>query len=432
MQADRITSNVSETTALGKRMSTVEQTASGLSVQLGNVSSAKYLASNYAQPLSTVKTWAAEGHVDNWTVASTSGVRVGDTAYVRMKVSDANVYVYVVVSVTTVTSATAIKGVSHGYVDQSGIDASIAAAAAQTTANTANGTANTAKTNAATAQSTANTARTEAANAAKTATNYLEYSSAGLDVGNKSSGKWSGFRTRMAASAFQVLDAAGTVLASYGANLVELGKNAKTAVIKLCGGAGEVTGVVGGTRDGLKISSGDLWLAGQTLTMQVVEAFVSGSLRIGNTLLTGDGYWLFGDGGAFGELCTNKSSAYPVYGAKILYDNGSGAVCPIGLNETSANFKYVEVYFGKLDGTQGGHKCVKVYAPNGKRFILDQANPVSSQDVLQLVSARMRFSGAQIVNEYNGYTANHYKGTASVGTTTEVSAIKIYRVVGYK
>lgn len=307
VQADRITSNVTETNGLKSRMSTVEQTASGLSVQLGNVSSAKYLASNYAQPLSTVKTWAAEGHVDNWTVASTSGVRVGDTAYVRMKVSDANVYVYVVVSVTTVTSATAIKGVSHGYVDQSGIDASIAAAAAQTTANTANGTANTAKanaataqstantanstantakTNAATAQSTANTARTEAANAAKTATNYLEYSSAGLDVGNKSSGKWSGFRTRMAASAFQVLDAAGTVLASYGANLVELGKNAKTAVIKLCGGLGTITQstesiggssysslsvksssaiVVEGTSAAVK-GSGDVWVGGTRIT----------------------------------------------------------------------------------------------------------------------------------------------------------------------
>ena len=147
-QADRIASNVAETTKLGTRMTTVEQTASGLSVSLGNTDKA--------------------------------------------------------------------------------------VAAAQSTANTA-------KTNAATAQSTANTARTEAANAAKTATNYMEYSSAGLDVGNKSSGKWAGFRTRMASSAFQVLDAAGAVLASYGASLVELGKNSATAVIKFCNGLVQIT-----------------------------------------------------------------------------------------------------------------------------------------------------------------------------------------------
>lgn len=76
----------------------------------------------------------------------------------------------------------------------------------------------------------------QAIEAAKTASNYMEYTSAGLDVGNKISGVWSGLRSRMAAGAFQVLNAAGTVLSSFGADLVEIGKNSASAVIRFCAG----------------------------------------------------------------------------------------------------------------------------------------------------------------------------------------------------
>lgn len=91
------------------------------------------------------------------------------------------------------------------------------------------------------ASATANAARTEAASAAKTASDYMQYTADGLEVGNKSSGSWSGFRSRMAAGAFQVLDAAGNVLSSFGASVVDLGKNSVNSIIKLCGGKGEVS-----------------------------------------------------------------------------------------------------------------------------------------------------------------------------------------------
>lgn len=77
--------------------------------------------------------------------------------------------------------------------------------------------------------------------ASKTASNYMSYDSTnGLLVGNKSSGSWSGFRTQITASAFNILNSAGAVLASYGAKLVELGKNATDAVISFCGGKGKI------------------------------------------------------------------------------------------------------------------------------------------------------------------------------------------------
>lgn len=77
--------------------------------------------------------------------------------------------------------------------------------------------------------------------AAKTATNFMQFTDGtGLEVGNKTRGSWSGYRTKISASAFEILNRAGTTLAYYGDKLIQLGKNAKDAVIELCGGVGKI------------------------------------------------------------------------------------------------------------------------------------------------------------------------------------------------
>lgn len=78
-------------------------------------------------------------------------------------------------------------------------------------------------------------------NASKTATNFLTYdASNGVQLGNRSGGSWSSFRTQITSAAFNILDSKGNMLASYGAKLIELGKNATDAVIMLCGGKGKI------------------------------------------------------------------------------------------------------------------------------------------------------------------------------------------------
>lgn len=78
-------------------------------------------------------------------------------------------------------------------------------------------------------------------NASKTATNFLTYdTSNGVQLGNRSGGSWASFRTQITSAAFNILDSEGNVLASYGAKLIELGKNATDAVIMLCGGKGKI------------------------------------------------------------------------------------------------------------------------------------------------------------------------------------------------
>lgn len=69
------------------------------------------------------------------------------------------------------------------------------------------------------------TLKTSVEDASKTATNFLSYDSdSGLQVGNKTGGTWSGFRTQATSNAFNILDSVGNVLASYGAKLIKLGK----------------------------------------------------------------------------------------------------------------------------------------------------------------------------------------------------------------
>lgn len=82
---------------------------------------------------------------------------------------------------------------------------------------------------------------TEIDNASKTAKNFLEFDAVnGLQIGNKTSGSWYGFRTQITNAAFRILSSTGLVLASYGEKLIELGKNATDAIIKLCGGKGQI------------------------------------------------------------------------------------------------------------------------------------------------------------------------------------------------
>lgn len=73
--------------------------------------------------------------------------------------------------------------------------------------------------------------------AEKVATNFISMTpDGGIEVGNKSGDDWTGYRSQMLADSFNIVDAAGTVLASYGAQDIYLGKNNTNAKIYFCNG----------------------------------------------------------------------------------------------------------------------------------------------------------------------------------------------------
>lgn len=89
------------------------------------------------------------------------------------------------------------------------------------------------------AQSTANAASTAASDAAKVATNYLNLDSSGLTVGNVA-GTLQG-NTHLTSDSVEIRNGS-TVLSRFKAALIELGLNAKTAIIKMCGGLLSIEG----------------------------------------------------------------------------------------------------------------------------------------------------------------------------------------------
>lgn len=92
-------------------------------------------------------------------------------------------------------------------------------------------------------------------NASKTATDYLSYDATnGLQVGNKSSGSWSGTRAQILPDSFNILDADGTTVASYGKDLIELGKGSSEATIEMCGGTGKLAHVNDGVIEYMQLS----------------------------------------------------------------------------------------------------------------------------------------------------------------------------------
>ena len=101
--------------------------------------------------------------------------------------------------------------------------------------------------------------------AAKTATNFMEFTSGtGLQIGDKTNGSWKGFRSRITSTAFEILNEAGTAVASYGRKLIQLGKDSVDAVIELCGGKGSIkhenVGVYGETKSTLTVNGVNLGL----------------------------------------------------------------------------------------------------------------------------------------------------------------------------
>lgn len=75
----------------------------------------------------------------------------------------------------------------------------------------------------------------DANNAAKTATNFLYHDTTnGLQVGNRTNGSWSGYRTQIKTDSFNVLDASGKTLSTFGANRIDLGNNGDDTVVSLC------------------------------------------------------------------------------------------------------------------------------------------------------------------------------------------------------
>lgn len=144
------------------------------------------------------------------------------------------------------------------------------------------------------AKSTANAASTAASNAAKVATNYINFDSSGLTVGNLS-GELQG-NTHLTSDSVEVRNGS-TVLSRFKASLIELGLNARTAIIKMCGGLLSIAGSTSGTSGVITISANKLSSDASSPKLYLKTL---GAYQAQFSLLSGDSAWYGSNSGVKG------------------------------------------------------------------------------------------------------------------------------------
>ena len=302
--------------------------------------------------------------------------------------------------ITSSAAATDALGARVSTVEQTASGLSVSLESVEATANSAN--------------ATAGAARTEAASAAKTASDYMQYTADGLEVGNKSSGSWRGFRSRMAAGAFEVIDAAGNVVARYGAKEIELGMGMLDAVIRMCGGKGAIA-YYAGTDQLAVMAPGSIALAAcQTLADGTVQPYDTG------VACNRSGVLLKGAVEASGAVTKNSQ---PVLAEKVLYDNAAGTTGTVALAESAAGFDYVEIFFRTNDDAGGSFKAA---SPNGKKVALTTNFWADSPGCMMVKSRAVLVNGKTISSVSAGEVAVAFNNGSSY------NSIYVTRVVGYR
>lgn len=71
--------------------------------------------------------------------------------------------------------------------------------------------------------------------------NFMTFDADGLQVGNHIGGTWTGYRTQTTGDSYNILDANGVVLATYGSDHIDLGVNSENSTINLCGNKGGIS-----------------------------------------------------------------------------------------------------------------------------------------------------------------------------------------------
>ena len=147
-----------------------------------------------------------------------------------------------------------------------------------------------------------------------------------------------------------------------------------------------------------------------------------------NVKKTDDGHYKWAFNGLVDDKIDAPVQVYNDEGNEILnevvlYDNEAGSNTAITLSETSANFKYLEIFCKSGDDT---HTSVKVYKPDGKRPTVC-TGWFGSAAYFKL--AVLTISGAKISLTQNN---SEITGSNKCNTGGSTTAMYITRVVGYR
>lgn len=114
-----------------------------------------------------------------------------------------------------------------------------------------------------------------------------------------------------------------------------------------------------------------------------------------------------------------------------LYNNSSGTTGTVTLNETSANFAYLEIFYGKNNGRTNAivYSSTRIFSANGKKASLVW-EAVETTNANQFICATYTISGTSLSKTYEGYVNVNTGGGHNVSVSN--NEIKVFRVVGHR
>lgn len=108
----------------------------------------------------------------------------------------------------------------------------------------------------------------------------------------------------------------------------------------------------------------------------------------------------------------------------VLYNNSNGSATTITLNDSAANYSYLEIYFM----AENVFSSVKVYSPNNKQVQLNIDVLFNSSNYYK--NSKWKIEGTAITyKEANQYALNS-NGISDF--VSSANAVKITTVIGYK
>lgn len=110
-----------------------------------------------------------------------------------------------------------------------------------------------------------------------------------------------------------------------------------------------------------------------------------------------------------------------------LYYNANGTTGNITLSESTTNYTYIDIYFGK---SSDNSRVQRFYDCNGNaKTLYTVGNFATTGVVLQELFKRIEFNGTTITSPYGFYRNTSVDGSFSCVKENEV---KIYKIIGYK
>ena len=108
----------------------------------------------------------------------------------------------------------------------------------------------------------------------------------------------------------------------------------------------------------------------------------------------------------------------------VLYNNSNGSAQTITLNDSAANYSYLEIYFA----AENCYRSEKIYSPNQKKIILNVDVLFNASNYYK--NSKWEINGSSIVFK----EANQYALTSSgiSDFVNSANAVKITTVIGYK